>query len=122
MATPWEKSVDGIEIQFATNHVGGWLLGNLLVRGGKIGDGGRIVNVGSAGHRFSGIRFEDWNFRVRLDRTELNTKGGGLKISIAEYCTDKGAGWQRVRAHGRLRPIQNRKHAHRRVLGLKTQK
>lgn len=59
-------SVDGIEMQFASNHVGHFLFTNLLMD--KIfaaGKSGRIINVSSGGHVCSGVRFTDWNFRVR---------------------------------------------------------
>jgi NAD(P)-dependent dehydrogenase (short-subunit alcohol dehydrogenase family) len=63
MATPYAKTVDGIESQFGTNHIGHFLLTNLLM--GKIlaaAPGARIVNVSSSAHQPGVIRFEDWNF------------------------------------------------------------
>ncbi|KAH8648472.1 dehydrogenase [Xylariales sp. PMI_506] len=69
MAAPYATTEDGIESQFATNHVGHFLLTNLLLpkmleRGG--GGGGRsvvrVVNVASNGFRFGPVRLEDWNF------------------------------------------------------------
>jgi NAD(P)-dependent dehydrogenase (short-subunit alcohol dehydrogenase family) len=65
MVCPWAKSVDGVELQFATNYLGHFLLTNLLI--GKIlaaGPGMRVVNVSSSVHRSGGIRFEDVNFEV----------------------------------------------------------
>lgn len=57
-----------IELQFGTNHIGPFLLTNLLLpmllkaaRSSKAGST-RIVNVSSHGHRLSPIRFHDWNF------------------------------------------------------------
>ncbi|KAF7563911.1 hypothetical protein G7046_g199 [Stylonectria norvegica] len=63
MATPYSKTVDGIESQFGTNHIGHFLLTNLLLAKllGK-GKPVRVVNVSSNGFRFGGPRFEDWNF------------------------------------------------------------
>ncbi|KAF4633527.1 hypothetical protein G7Y89_g4591 [Cudoniella acicularis] len=64
MATPYSKMADGIESQFATNHIGHFLLTNLLLpkilekKKGAV----RVVNVASNGFRFGPIRFEDWNF------------------------------------------------------------
>lgn len=66
MACPYAKSEEGIEIQFATNHIGHFLLTKLLID--KIyaaGPGARIVNVSSSALRGS-IRFDDYNFQVRL--------------------------------------------------------
>ncbi|MQL90725.1 hypothetical protein Taro_023330 [Colocasia esculenta] len=69
MATPFSLSKDGIELQFATNHVGHFLLTNLLL--GNMENTshtsnieGRIVNVSSEGHRFAyreGVRFDKIN-------------------------------------------------------------
>ncbi|XP_024025400.1 short-chain dehydrogenase TIC 32, chloroplastic [Morus notabilis] len=69
MATPFMLSKDNIELQFATNHLGHFLLTNLLLdtmkktaRQSK--KEGRIVNVSSIAHRFpysEGIRFDKIN-------------------------------------------------------------
>ncbi|KAJ0963560.1 hypothetical protein J5N97_028682 [Dioscorea zingiberensis] len=69
MATPFLLSHDGIELQFATNHVGHFLLTHLLLdnmknTARKSNTEGRIVNVSSEGHRFAyreGIRFDKIN-------------------------------------------------------------
>jgi len=63
----YEESRDGVEMQFAANHIGHFLLTNLIM--GKIlvageGEGARVVNVSSGGYVCSGVRFEDWNFEV----------------------------------------------------------
>lgn len=69
MATPFSLSKDGIELQFATNHVGHFLMTNLLLENMERTSfsssiEGRIVNVSSEGHRFAyseGIRFDKIN-------------------------------------------------------------
>ena len=66
----FQKSKDGIEMQFAVAHVGHFLFTNLLMD--KIvaaGEGARIVNVTSAGYQFCGVNYEDWNFKAcfRMD-------------------------------------------------------
>lgn len=69
MATPFMLSKDKIELQFATNHIGHFLLTNLLLdtmkkTARKSSKEGRIVNVSSEAHRFSyreGIRFDRIN-------------------------------------------------------------
>ncbi|CAL9114424.1 unnamed protein product [Musa textilis] len=55
MACPFQLSKDGIEMQFATNHLGHFLLTNLLmnkmiVTAEETGIQGRIVSVSSLGH------------------------------------------------------------------------
>ncbi|XP_048421372.1 short-chain dehydrogenase TIC 32, chloroplastic-like [Pyrus x bretschneideri] len=67
--TPFTLSKDKIELQFATNHIGHFLLTNLLLdtmkkTARKSGKEGRIVNVSSEGHRnpyTEGIRFDKIN-------------------------------------------------------------
>jgi len=69
MGCPFQLSQDGIELQFATNHIGHFLLTNLLLEdlkktSQKTGIEGRIIIVSSEGHRFSyssGIRFDQIN-------------------------------------------------------------
>lgn len=73
MAVPYSKTVDGIERQFATNHIGHFLLTNLLLP--KILAAKkpvRVVNVSSNGFRYGPIRFDDLDFDVRKSRTFLS--------------------------------------------------
>jgi nucleoside-diphosphate-sugar epimerase len=65
MASPYFKTVDGIEGQFAVNYLGHFLLTNLLLpdmlaRNVPI----RIVNVSSNGCRYGPVRFGDLDFSV----------------------------------------------------------
>jgi len=63
MAPPYGKTVDGFESQFGTNHLGHFLLTNLLLPNLKAGAPSRVVNVTSEGHKFGGgIRFDDYNY------------------------------------------------------------
>jgi NAD(P)-dependent dehydrogenase (short-subunit alcohol dehydrogenase family) len=61
MATPEGRTTDGFETQFGTNHLGHFLLVNRL-RPRLAGGPARIVNLSSAGHRFSGVVLDDINF------------------------------------------------------------
>nr|POE96351.1 short-chain dehydrogenase tic 32, chloroplastic [Quercus suber] len=69
MATPFKLSQDNIELQFATNHIGHFLLTNHLLETMKktAGDSnkeGRIVNLSSMAHQYAyreGIRFDKIN-------------------------------------------------------------
>ncbi|CAK9163178.1 unnamed protein product [Ilex paraguariensis] len=69
MAPPFMLSQDNIELQFATNHLGHFLLTSLLLENMKNTareslKEGRIVNVSSMGHKFTypeGIRFDKIN-------------------------------------------------------------
>lgn len=58
------KTIDGIEMHFAANHIGHFLLTNLLMDKLFAAEEARIVNVSSGGYVCSRVRFEDWNFKV----------------------------------------------------------
>ena len=59
MMTPQEKTADGFELQFGTNHLGHFALtGLLLERLGQATDA-RIVTVSSLEHRAGHIHFDD---------------------------------------------------------------
>uniref|UniRef100_A0A2P2JFV7 Short-chain dehydrogenase n=1 Tax=Rhizophora mucronata TaxID=61149 RepID=A0A2P2JFV7_RHIMU len=76
MATPFMLSKDNIELQFATNHLGHFLLTNLLLDSMKktaleSKREGRIVNVSSEAHQFpyrEGIRFDKINDQLGYNR------------------------------------------------------
>lgn len=60
MATPFARTDDGIEIQFATNYLGHFAL--LLNIHPLLADGGRLVALSSQAHRISDIDLADLNF------------------------------------------------------------
>lgn len=60
MATPLGKTEDGFETQFGTNHLGHFVFVNRIAK--LIKDGGRLVNLSSAGHRYSDVDLNDPNF------------------------------------------------------------
>ena len=60
MATPFGHTTDGFETQFGTNHLGHFVLVNRIAR--LIREGGRLVNLSSAGHRYANVDLEDPNF------------------------------------------------------------
>lgn len=63
-----QLTAEGIEAQFGANHVGHFLLTNLLMpqllAAAKTNAPGvtRVVNLTSLGHRLSPVRFHDYNF------------------------------------------------------------
>jgi len=63
MACPKSKTVDGIETQFGTNHLGHFVLVNRIAS--LLKSGSRLVNLSSAGHRFADVDLEDPNFERR---------------------------------------------------------
>jgi len=68
MACPHMTTSDGLEMQFGTNHIGHFLLTNLLMPAileGAKGGGVRIVNLSSRGHHFDTVHFDDPHFEKR---------------------------------------------------------
>ncbi|KAH7064679.1 hypothetical protein B0J12DRAFT_693104 [Macrophomina phaseolina] len=82
MFPPHTKTEDGFESQFATNHLGHFLLFNLLkealLAGASPSFSSRVVMVSSMGHRGGGIHFDD----VNLENDYTPNKG---------YCQSKTA-------------------------------
>lgn len=60
MATPFTKTMDKFETQFGTNHLGHFVLVNRIAS--LIRAGGRLINLSSAGHRYSNVDLQDPNF------------------------------------------------------------
>ncbi|XVE76339.1 hypothetical protein DITRI_Ditri12bG0164200 [Diplodiscus trichospermus] len=107
MFCPYQLSQDGIEVQFATNHIGHFLLTNLLLDKMKntaktTGIQGRIVNLSSIAHSHcykNGIRFDrisdksGYNDKRAYGQSKLanilhanelsrRLQGGGVNITI----------------------------------------
>jgi NAD(P)-dependent dehydrogenase (short-subunit alcohol dehydrogenase family) len=60
MATPFGQTMDHFETQFGTNHLGHFVFVNRIVS--LIRPGGRLINLSSAGHRYSNVDLNDPNF------------------------------------------------------------
>jgi NAD(P)-dependent dehydrogenase (short-subunit alcohol dehydrogenase family) len=115
MGCPKAATADGFEMQIGTNHIGHFSLVNRVLP--LLRDGGRIVSVSSAGHRFSDVNVDDPNFEqtdydpwisygraktanvlfaVELDR-RLRDRGvrataihpGGIATDLGRHLTDE---------------------------------
>jgi NAD(P)-dependent dehydrogenase (short-subunit alcohol dehydrogenase family) len=60
MAAPFGHTADGFETQFGTNHLGHFVLINRIAP--LLRKGSRLINLSSAGHRFSNVDLNDPNF------------------------------------------------------------
>src|SRR5438445_10762227 len=65
MACPLARTPEGWEMQFATNHLGHFLLTGLLAPALRAGAPARVVSLSSSGHRLSPVVFEDIHFERR---------------------------------------------------------
>jgi NAD(P)-dependent dehydrogenase (short-subunit alcohol dehydrogenase family) len=61
MATPLGHTADGFETQFGTNHLGHFVFVNRIAP--LLRKGGRLINLSSAGHRYSDVDLEDPGFQ-----------------------------------------------------------
>ena len=64
MAQPYSLTEDGIESQFATNHVAHFLLTQLIIGKVLASKNPRVVNLSSNGYKSGPVRFDDYNFKV----------------------------------------------------------
>ena len=65
MACPLARTPEGYELQFATNHLGHFLLTGLLAPALRAGAPARVVSVSSSGHRLSPVVFDDIHYERR---------------------------------------------------------
>ena len=80
MACPKGTTADGFETQFGTNHLGHFVFVNRIASLIKK-DGGRLVNLSSAGHRFSDVDLDDPNFE-HTPYTEFGAYGRSKTANI----------------------------------------
>ena len=79
MATPKGRTADGFETQFGTNHLGHFVFVNRIAS--LLHAGSRLVNLSSAGHRFSDVDLDDPNFE-RTPYTEFGAYGRSKTANI----------------------------------------
>jgi NAD(P)-dependent dehydrogenase (short-subunit alcohol dehydrogenase family) len=106
MACPYTETAQGFEMQLGTNHVGHFLFTGLLLPALKAvaaqGGEARVVNLSSAGHRFSAMDFEDPNYRQRsYDKWQAygQSKTANVLFSVALDERTRGAGVRAFAVH-----------------------
>lgn len=72
MGVSYGKTADGFEKQFGTNHLGPFLFTNLILPKVLASKEPRVVTVSSDAHRFSPMRFADYDFHVRPQHPTLS--------------------------------------------------
>jgi len=65
MVPPYEKTTDGFELQFGTNHLGHFALTGRLLEVLLNTEGARVVNISSSAHKFGDINFDDLTWENR---------------------------------------------------------
>jgi NAD(P)-dependent dehydrogenase (short-subunit alcohol dehydrogenase family) len=79
MACPKGTTKDGFETQFGTNHLGHFVFVNRIAPLMK--SGSRLVNLSSAGHRFSDVDLDDPSFE-RTPYTEFGAYGRSKTANV----------------------------------------
>src|ERR1700736_1265109 len=100
MATPFLHTADGFEMQFGTNHLGHFVLVNRIAP--LIRKGGRLINLASAGHRFSNVDLEDPNFeRTPYDPwvAYSRSKTANILFAVAFDARHRGRGIRAAAVH-----------------------
>ena len=75
MGTPYEKTEDGLELQFATNHIGNFLFINLIISKLLQSPAPRVVAVGSVGHFWGPVRFDVYFIFLRSSLSSTDMHG-----------------------------------------------
>ena len=100
MATPFGKTVDGFETQFGTNHLGHFVLINRIAP--LLRKGSRVINLSSAGHRFSNVDLDDPNFERAAYEPFLaygRSKTANILFSVAFDRRHRGRGVRAAAVH-----------------------
>ncbi|GGF51144.1 oxidoreductase [Azorhizobium oxalatiphilum] len=100
MVPPFGHTADGFETQFGTNHLGHFVFVNRIA--GLIRDGGRLVNLSSAGHRFADVDLDDPNFeRTPYDAWQAygRSKTANALFAVAFDRRHKARGVRAVAVH-----------------------
>ena len=95
MACDEAKTADGLEMQFGTNHIGHFLLTNLLLPLVEKGTRPRIVNLSSRGHHIAPVDFDDPNFERRdydkwVSYGQSKTANVLFAVGLEQRLADKG--------------------------------
>lgn len=89
MATPYELTKNGFELQIGTNHIAHHYMTRLLLP--SIKSGGRIVSVASTAHSMGDIDTDDLNYKKGRNYTPWGSYGQSKMANIlfAKSLTDK---------------------------------
>jgi hypothetical protein len=86
MACPFGKTTEGFETQFGTNHLGHFVLVNRIAA--LMNPKSRLVNLSSAGHRYSNVDLDDPNFDHKASRWRRPpVHPGGIRTELSRHLT-----------------------------------
>jgi NAD(P)-dependent dehydrogenase (short-subunit alcohol dehydrogenase family) len=102
MACPLQRTAQGFEMQFGTNHLGHFLFTCLLAPALIAAAPGRVVNLSSAGHKFAKLNFDDPDYRTRdYDKWQAygESKTANVLFSVALDARLQGLGVRSFAVH-----------------------
>src|ERR1700723_3196586 len=100
MATPVAPPAEGFETQFGTNHLGHFVLVNRIAP--LLRKGSRLINLSSAGHRFSNADLDDPNFERTTYEPFLaygRSKTANILFAVAFDRRHRGRGVRAAAVH-----------------------
>ncbi|ROQ39850.1 NAD(P)-dependent dehydrogenase (short-subunit alcohol dehydrogenase family) [Frondihabitans sp. PhB188] len=112
MATPFERTPDGNELQFANNHLGHFALAVALHDAlASARDGARIVSLSSTGHLASDVVFDDLAFERReydpwLGYGQSKTANVLFAVGVSQKWADDGITANAVHPGGIMTNLQ----------------
>lgn len=95
MACDFSTTAEGCELQFATNHIGHFLLTMLLAPALIAAKAARVVNLSSGGHKASPVDFDDLHYQHKAyDKWQAygqaKTANVLFTVALAKRLADKG--------------------------------
>ena len=98
MRPPYQRSADGFELTFATNHLGHFALTGLVLDSLLATPGSRIVTVSSVGHRDGVMHFDDLQFErgYRADDAYAQSKLANLLFTYELAARLQAAGHRTI--------------------------
>jgi NAD(P)-dependent dehydrogenase (short-subunit alcohol dehydrogenase family) len=110
MASPETRVGPGWEAQFATNHLGHYVLANLLWPAIDRDGGARVVALSSIGHRRSAIRWDDVQFEHGYDKWaaygQAKTANALFAVQLDRLAREAGVRAFSVHPGGIFTPLQ----------------
>jgi NAD(P)-dependent dehydrogenase (short-subunit alcohol dehydrogenase family) len=98
MAAPYQRTVDGFDLQFGTNHLGHFALTGLLLPLLRGRPDARVVTVSSNNHKAGQMRFDDLQGERRYSRwgAYAQSKLANLLFAFELDRKLKAAGWRSI--------------------------
>ncbi len=87
-----QESIDGIEMTFALNHLGYFMLTNLLIDTLKASAPARIINISSYGHKAGQINFDDLQFQQKYNGMQAYRQSKLANVLFTYECARRLAG------------------------------